>query len=204
MAKAREEADIWIQVNKTEEEAVRAEKRLHFPPVKWLKPIRGWVKCNVGVSWINCQQHCGASWILRDDKASVLFHGRRSYNHVETRLEADFNGLFWAVQNIINLHQKRITLEVTSRQVKEAIIHPHQYPMFRHIISQIRDALDTLEEWRIECIPYGINRCAQAIAVSVTRDYRYQSYIAREGPSWIRSLLNEDANIAMPQEMALV
>ncbi|KAF3603474.1 hypothetical protein F2Q69_00033979 [Brassica cretica] len=39
---------------------------------------------------------------------------------------------------------------------------------------------------------YG-NRCAHEIALSVTRDHRYQSYIARGGPFWLRALTLEEA-----------
>ncbi|KAH0891870.1 hypothetical protein HID58_054299 [Brassica napus] len=37
------------------------------------------------------------------------------------------------------------------------------------------------------------NRCAHEIALSVTRDHRYQSYIARGGPFWLRALTLEEA-----------
>lgn len=98
------------------------------------------------------------------------------------------------------MHLTNIMFEVSSRQVKEAILQPHNYPMFRHIISQIRDLLGTLGDWHIDCISGQCNRCAQDIAASVIRDHRYQSYIAREGPSWLHHLLSEDAIVILPQQ----
>lgn len=89
----------------------------------------------------------------------------------------------WTVlgsRELSNLHQTNITFEVSCRQVKEAILHPQSYHMFWHIVTQIRDILETWRDWHIDCISCGSNRCAHAIATSVTRDHRYQSYIARE------------------------
>ncbi|CAH2035459.1 unnamed protein product, partial [Thlaspi arvense] len=36
------------------------------------------------------------------------------------------------------------------------------------------------------------NRAAQAIPVSVTRDHRYQSYVAHQGPFWLHKTILED------------
>ncbi|KAG2288799.1 hypothetical protein Bca4012_030291 [Brassica carinata] len=40
---------------------------------------------------------------------------------------------------------------------------------------------------------WSFGRAASAIATSVTRDRRYQSYIARGDPGWFRRILEEEA-----------
>ncbi|KAJ0250444.1 hypothetical protein HA466_0137770 [Hirschfeldia incana] len=60
-------------------------------------------------------------------------------------------------------------------------------------LSTMREKLSLLRLWSIAFVPKHANRCADAIALSVTRDHRYSSYIAKEGPSWLLQLINEDA-----------
>ncbi|KAF2605242.1 hypothetical protein F2Q70_00028030 [Brassica cretica] len=47
-------------------------------------------------------------------------------------------------------------------------------------LTQVREALLKPDE------------IANAIALSVTRDHRYQSYVATGGPTWLSSLLREE------------
>ena len=42
------------------------------------------------------------------------------------------------------------------------------------------------------------NRAASLIASSVTKEHRYQSYVASGGPSWLQALLNQEA-VVPPQ-----
>lgn len=43
-------------------------------------------------------------------------------------------------------------------------------------------------------VPDTCNRAASAIADSVTRDQRLQSYIATGGPRWLSDLLSKEAS----------
>ncbi|KAF3511216.1 hypothetical protein F2Q69_00001987, partial [Brassica cretica] len=47
--------------------------------VGWQKPCPSFVKCNIGSSWLNAKQNCGAAWMVRDHMGQPLVHGRRSY-----------------------------------------------------------------------------------------------------------------------------
>lgn len=98
VVRAREEAEIWSRVNQVEDDEVRLELRQQKSPLLWSRSFRGWVKCNVGSSWINAHLNSGASWILRNEQGNTLFHGRRSFSLVDSSLKADFYGLFWVVE----------------------------------------------------------------------------------------------------------
>ncbi|KAH0866981.1 hypothetical protein HID58_074003, partial [Brassica napus] len=41
-------------------------------PTSWIKPPPGHLKCNIGVSWVNSHENCGARWILRDEKDILI------------------------------------------------------------------------------------------------------------------------------------
>ena len=64
---------------------------------------------------------------------------------------------------------------------------------FQDLLAYIRDKLSGFRLWNISYAQLQGNRCAHEIALSVTRDQQYQSYIARGGPFWLRSLIKEDA-----------
>ncbi|KAH0877276.1 hypothetical protein HID58_064670 [Brassica napus] len=57
----------------------------------------------------------------------------------------------------------------------------------------IRDKLSFFRLWTVAFAHIEGNRCAEAIATSVTRDHRYSSYIAHAGPFWLASELQEEA-----------
>ncbi|CAN6979453.1 unnamed protein product [Brassica rapa subsp. trilocularis] len=45
----------------------------------------------------------------------------------------------------------------------------------------------------LQFVPGTCNKAASEIAISVTRDYRHQSYVARSGHAWLCSLLAREA-----------
>ena len=58
-------------------------------PTSWIKPPPGHLKCNIGVSWVNSHENCGAGWILRDEKGTTILHSCRAFSNVGTREEAE-------------------------------------------------------------------------------------------------------------------
>lgn len=75
----------------------------------------------------------------------------------------------------------------------EAILNPTLAPLFCQIINSIKEALQSFMEWRLASIPPSSNRAATEIALTVTKDHWYQSYIARDGPFWLSDLLSESS-----------
>ncbi|CAN6910082.1 unnamed protein product, partial [Brassica oleracea] len=53
------------------------------------------------------------------------------------------------------------------------------------LLQSIMHSLLHFDEWSLEYVVLERNQAATLIAVSVTRDHRYQSYVARGGPSWL-------------------
>lgn len=47
--------------------------------------------------------------------------------------------------------------------------------------------------WKIDYTPLASNQIASEIAIGVTRDHGYQSYIARNGPSWVQDRIITEA-----------
>lgn len=74
-----------------------------------------------------------------------------------------------------------------------AIRTPSKFPLFRNLISDILNRLSGFEEWTFGCVPPTANKDASKISRSVTKDYRYQSYIARNDPQWLHALIASEA-----------
>ncbi|KAF2595306.1 hypothetical protein F2Q70_00043466 [Brassica cretica] len=70
---AFEEASTWITAFSLRQEAdLNTSTGDHDGG--WVKPPLGFVKCNIGSSWLGSNQISGAAWILRDEKGKTLVH----------------------------------------------------------------------------------------------------------------------------------
>ncbi|WZZ37605.1 hypothetical protein YC2023_033864 [Brassica napus] len=48
--------------------------------------------------------------------------------------------------------------------------------------------------YHITLVPLRLNKMANEVALSVTRDHRVQSYVAHVGPAWLSSLIRSEAS----------
>ncbi|KAF8091801.1 hypothetical protein N665_0435s0001 [Sinapis alba] len=72
------------------------------------------------------------------------------------------------------------------------------FPQFEALFSSIRQFLQRSRLWSIASVHSEGNRCARYnLSFSVTRDHRYQSYIARYGPSWLNQIIQEVSDVAI-------
>lgn len=65
------------------------------------------------------------------------------------------------------------------------------------IETAILNSLKGFADWRVEHVVPDNNKVASLIAASVSKEQRYQSYVASGGPSWLRAMLSHEA--AVPQ-----
>lgn len=157
LARAQEEFQIWMSVNKPDPRGLSLILATPISSDWWRKPPRGILKCNIGTSWLNNIQNCGASWLLRDHTISTLFYSRRSYSRVSSRFESNLLGLFWAVESLQNMSFRKTLFECFSDRVKEALNKPQAFPLFRHLIGNIQSLLSSFEVWDINVSSPGSN-----------------------------------------------
>ncbi|KAH0862022.1 hypothetical protein HID58_079233 [Brassica napus] len=108
-------------------------------------------------------------------------------------MEAELWSFLWAVESISSLRYERVVFESSSYLAGEAILRPSLFPQFNDMLQDIRDKLSFFRLWTVAFAHIEGNRCAEAIATSVTRDHKYSSYIAHAGPFWLASELQEEA-----------
>lgn len=160
----------------------------------WSKPPPDFLKCNIGVSWIDIQANCGVAWVLRDDKSKPILHSRRVFSNIGSQREAEFKALQWAVSDVINTRQQRVMFESTCALARETFLNPPRFPLHQSLMYDISSRLWSLEDWVFLHCDQEKNTVAQEIAMSVTSDRRYQSYIASGGPSWLQKRFESEAN----------
>lgn len=159
----------------------------------WQKPCPSFIKCNIGSSWIDASCNCKVAWLTRNHYGVSLAHSRRSYSVVTSPLEAELLCFYWAVESLSTMRYEKVVFESTSYLAGEAILNPENFPHLSGLIGAIREKLSLLRLWSIAYVHKEANRCADAIALSVTRDHRYTSYIAKDGPGWLLPMILEDA-----------
>ncbi|KAH0869249.1 hypothetical protein HID58_076271 [Brassica napus] len=158
----------------------------------WQKPCPSFIKCNIGSSWIDANRNCGVAWLTRNHCGAPLIHSRCSYSMVASSLEAELFSFLWAAESISTLRHENVVFESTSYLAGEAVLSRDNFPQFRVLIDTIREKLSRLQLWSLAYVHSEANRCADAIARSVTRDHRYASYIEKGGPSWLLPMIRAD------------
>ncbi|XP_013658983.1 uncharacterized protein LOC106363853 [Brassica napus] len=193
--KAEEEADSWFSANFPEENLTQNQALDNHQRDVWQAPPPGRLKCNIGVSWVNGSVNCGVSWITRDTKGKVLMHSRRSYSMVQSRDEGELYALLWAVDCMQTLRLDNIIFETSFTHARRCLYHwddqvcaPESY----RISNVINSKLQLMSAWSLDYALPASNSIASRIAVSVTSHQLYQSYIARNGLSWLHQAIADE------------
>ncbi|KAF3501513.1 hypothetical protein F2Q69_00039526 [Brassica cretica] len=94
---------------------------------------------------------------------------------------------------MINTHQQRIIFESSCALARDTFLNPMEFSALLPLTNDIYRPLHTLNDWSFHHCVQGKNTIALDIAVSVISDHRYQSYIARGGPSWLIRRIESEA-----------
>ncbi|KAF3540312.1 hypothetical protein F2Q69_00020951 [Brassica cretica] len=182
--KAREETRLWYVAQNLERRAddhrdpsIQAPVASKCPPVDFLK-------CNIGFKWEKKKKIAGAAWVVRDSSGTVLLHSRRSFGEVESKSEAQFVSVAWAIENMKNHRYLKVHFAFEGRMLVNALIRPREWPSFKFKVMEIRLLLRNFLAWRVLCESFEANRGARLIATSAVQDFRFQSYVATGAPRW--------------------
>ncbi|KAL0854129.1 hypothetical protein Bca101_059281 [Brassica carinata] len=114
-----------------------------------------------------------------------MFHSRRSFVPTNSMLEAGLWTIKWVLEALHDLWIRRVILEISSQVIWEALSTPWLYPNLSLEISKLLRLMHNFDHCQSLLVPTLVNVTAEDIAVSVTKDRLYQSYIARGGPCWL-------------------
>ncbi|CAN6989146.1 unnamed protein product, partial [Brassica rapa subsp. trilocularis] len=114
------------------------------------------------------------------------------------KLEAELETIGWAAEDLLSLHWNRVIIEISSSRALETLQNLLSCPHLSSTIAHVSNLLNQFNHCSVVVVEAGANRVASEIAVSVTRDGRYKSYVARGGPSWLTRIIQEEARGSMP------
>ncbi|WZZ00811.1 hypothetical protein YC2023_073139 [Brassica napus] len=166
--KAFEEAETSRGLNSTQAPPNHPAEPSSVLPLRWCRPPRNWLKCNVSASWGSHNRMGGAAWIVRDAGGIPLSHSRRAFFGHTSNIEAELQSLLWSIRALIDLTIKWVIIESSLTQVREALLKPHEYPEWRHLIDTISVLLNEFDGVSLEHVVASRNRIANSIALTPT------------------------------------
>ncbi|KAF3535851.1 hypothetical protein F2Q69_00018805, partial [Brassica cretica] len=178
--KAREAAELWyLALDLENKEESRWGVNKGDRDIEWKAPPRSCVKCNIGVGWSRKTKIAGASWVLRDHCGVVLLHSRRSFGLVESKDEANFLSVVWAMESLVSHRCLKVHFSFEGSCLVNAINRPKAWSSFNFKVKEIRSLLDRFLDWKVYIESFEANRGTRLIARSAMRDKWFQSYVSR-------------------------
>lgn len=144
------------------------------------------MKCNMGYVWSQRDNISGASWVIRDHCGTVLMHSRRSEIH--SKCEAAIQSWQWAMESMNSLKFKKVIFVTDTKEVIKAMSKPQEWPALAWKIDKMVENLASHGDWSVTYENPLANKGTFAIAQSVGRDGRTQSYVARGFPRRLESV----------------
>ncbi|CAL9218370.1 unnamed protein product [Arabidopsis halleri] len=129
-------------------------------------------------------------WHIWKSRNSFVFEGK-SYDANIIMVKAREDAVTWMAAN-----KSDATATNKSFLTASHTHHTWRCPMFS-FGKYIRRFLDVFEFSVVVIATNECNRVAKEIATSITRDHRYQSYIAREGPMWLQEIITEESKLSV-------
>ncbi|KAG7545310.1 Reverse transcriptase zinc-binding domain [Arabidopsis suecica] len=108
------------------------------------------------------------------------------------RIAAELRGFLWMLHSLYDLHLNNIEVWSDCNAAVEAIIDSPNWPRYHSYLDRIHRLLPQFGKVIFKVSSTKANGIAREIALSVTRDGRGQSYLARGGPVWLQSRIDEE------------
>lgn len=121
------------------------------------------------------------------------FPSRRRFSGISSLRQAEQITLSWAVAAIKDIRWQRVIMEVSSPRLQDLLFDPRGLRDQSPWALEIHNALLTFEMGCFNLVSMEANTLAKDIATSVTRDHRYQSYVAFKGPAWLEERILQEA-----------
>lgn len=192
--KATEEATLWLNAQTGNPRNDRGNwSRLlpHNTPRRTPEDAEEF-KCSIGVRLVKTTKVVGAAWVLSNMRGDVLLHSRRSFGAVDSKDEAYFLSLAWAIESMLSHRCLKIYFVLEGGNLVHAMNRPDAWPSFKFKVTELRLLLTDFLTWRIALEPFHHNRGARLIATSAVSLSRFQSYVARGYPSWLSHMFGCD------------
>lgn len=194
LSKALDEASVWLTLNVSQTAENSRPNREVFLQGKCTKPPMGFIKCNVGFSWSPYHQRAGAFWLVRDSSGKALYHARRAFFGITSSHHASMSAFAWASEAMADLKLDRVLMEVSTGMIRQVLNHPESFMHLSDLVERSNVAALRFSSCRLQMVPTTCNTLVMEIAESVTRDQRWESYVATHGPAWLEPRIRQEAS----------
>ncbi|KAG5389069.1 hypothetical protein IGI04_030610 [Brassica rapa subsp. trilocularis] len=94
---------------------------------------------------------------------------------------------------LLDLHFTKMVIGFSCVAAQEALLNPTKFPEVQSLTQVILQSLHQFGVWTLDHVVPERNRVAKLIAASVSKDQRYQSYVAQGGPAWLDHIIRREA-----------
>ncbi|KAG7567744.1 Ribonuclease H domain [Arabidopsis thaliana x Arabidopsis arenosa] len=187
-----EEAEEWNKIKELQPQTSMSNVPVLRREGHWVKPPIDFLKCNLHMSWLNDSHMCGGAWIVRNHQGDAVFHAREMFLPTSNRIAAELRGMLWVLRSLLDLHLDNIEIWSDCSADIEAIIDPSNWPRYHSYLDKVHRLISSFGQIVFKVSSTKANSVARDIAVSVTREGRTRSYLARGGPMWLHSRIEEE------------
>ncbi|KAG7588456.1 hypothetical protein ISN44_As07g007890 [Arabidopsis suecica] len=157
-----------------------------------LEPAWGWLKCNVHASWIKDVFHCGGAWLLRIHAGDAVLHARDAFLPMFNRIAAELHCILWCLQSLHHVHVDSCEIWSNCTATIRALAQPGDWAKYCSILDQIDQVIQVMWDVTFQISSPKANSLARNIVSSVTREGRFNSYMAIGGPAWLHNRIEEE------------
>ncbi|CAH8276923.1 unnamed protein product [Arabidopsis lyrata] len=150
---------------------------------RWSKPAWGRLKCNMHTSWTKDIHHCGGAWLLRNHVGDAVLHARDAFLPMFNREAAELHCILWCLQSLHQVHVDSCEIWSDCTAAIRALAQPNDWPKYRSILYKIVQVIRVMRDVSFPISSLKANSLARDIVCSVTRDGRFNSYLASGGPA---------------------
>ena len=138
--KAKEEADSWFLAQQVQIGMELTEANVSCAEVPSFEQnvSVGWVQCEFDMDWSSRGKNRGASWIVKDEKGTVLEHSRRDFSEVKSVGEAKLQLWLWVMESMKILRKKKVRFVSTFGDLIEEIEKPTLWPALQYEAGEIK------------------------------------------------------------------
>ncbi|KAL0844037.1 hypothetical protein Bca101_017283 [Brassica carinata] len=141
-------------------------------------------KCQVDASWKSAAEGVGVGFVLFEEER-VIMVGLRKIMRTMSPLQAEAEGLIWAMKEMIHCGFKQVRFESDCQQLVRIIQHCTPWPVLEPDLDEIDFLRSEFSEFSLSFIARSENICADCLVkASRPRDNLF-SFVDVKVPIWL-------------------
>ncbi|XP_009121368.1 uncharacterized protein LOC103846215 [Brassica rapa] len=168
----------------------------------WKAPPPQWIKCNTDGAWRKEHQRSGVGWISRDSTGKLLWAGVKDFQRVGSPIEAEAEGIKWAMQSMRSLGYNQVLYETDSQVLARMTAGQEViWPKLEPVMQEIEHYLSENPGYKLGYYPREGNKAAGRVAKEAFSLGNHVPRFYSIMPIWLVSLCEADMPIVNMNSM---